>query len=139
MRNALMAAAAALLLTTACSGSDADQQLLWQSRWVLVEPALTSERGPIWFEADAEKRQIYGFSGCNRFFGGFAEGDELKLGPMGMTRMACAESMQTEMLVSKLLQDARGFSLDGERLTLTSGDGQTSVWQATAREPKAKP
>ena len=139
MRNVLIAATAALLLTTACSGGDADQKLLWESRWVLVEPALTSERGPIWFETDAEKRQLYGFSGCNRFFGGFAEGDELKLGPMGMTRMACAESMETEMQVSKLLQDARGFSLDGERLTLISGDGQTSVWQATAREPKAKP
>lgn len=135
----MVAAACVVALMAGCmdDGATNNGEALWQSRWVLVEPALTSEKGPVWLEADKEKQQIYGFAGCNRFFAAFVPGDSLAVGPVGMTRMMCAQ-MATEDQVTALLTDAQGFAISGERLTVKNGKGQTSVWQA-APKGEAKP
>lgn len=51
--------------------------------------AAAEGRGPATIRLDAAKKSASGFSGVNRFFGGYErEGDKLKFGALASTRMA---------------------------------------------------
>ena len=71
------------------------------------------------FDADL---RVSGISGCNRYTGqATVSGQDLTLGPLASTRMACPEAtMNQEDRFLAVLNQAAGWSLDaeGNRLTL---------------------
>jgi heat shock protein HslJ len=73
-----------------------------------------------------------GFSGCNRFTGGFRrEGDTLTVGPLAGTMMACPEPrMAIEKGFLDGLAGKHGVAISGTRLTLTPASGAPLVFQA---------
>src|SRR5688572_13796875 len=71
--------------------------------WTLVElngkPVAAPEKGGApTLRFDAEKKKVNGFAGVNRFFGGYErDGDKVKFGPQGATRMSGSpEAMAAE-------------------------------------------
>ena len=55
----------------------------------------------------AEDNSLNGFGGCNSFFGPYElTGDEIKIGPLGSTMMACETGMTQESVVTSALQQA---------------------------------
>jgi len=73
-----------------------------------------------------------GFSGCNRFNGGFKrDGDTLTVGPLAGTMMACPEArMAVEKGFLDALSGKHGVAISGARLTLTPASGSPLVFQA---------
>ena len=70
----------------------------------------------------AEAGKVAGSASCNRFFGTASIArDSIAFGPLGSTRMSCAEAVQTqEGRYLKALQDAERFTLDGRVLLIYS-------------------
>jgi heat shock protein HslJ/uncharacterized membrane protein len=73
-----------------------------------------------------------GFSGCNRFMGGFKrDGDALTVGPLAGTMMACPEPrMAIEKAFLDGLSGSHRVAIAGDRLTLTPASGSPLVFQA---------
>jgi heat shock protein HslJ len=70
---------------------------------------------------DAEQQRVYGVAACNRYFGGMEilEGQALKVGMLGATRMMCApELMEVELAFHELMRQVNAFAFDGEQLVL---------------------
>jgi len=105
----------------------------------------TSLLGTSWLAEDIEQRgvidmlqstltfetdvRVIGMGGCNAFFGSAKlSGEYLELGPLGSTRMACAESiMDQEFRFLAALEAARQYRLDPETdlLYFTNENGDT--------------
>ncbi len=66
-----------------------------------------------------EDNKVYGYAGCNRFFGNFEikEGGQISFLQMGATKMYCPD-MKIEDEFFKVLNTADNFSLSGEIMTL---------------------
>jgi heat shock protein HslJ len=81
-----------------------------------------------------ESGRLTGFAGCNNFSGGYAlDGDQLKIGPVASTQMACPEpGSSIETAFHKALSGTLRFALDGDHLTATTASGDTLRFQ---REP----
>src|SRR4030095_8234663 len=64
--------------------------------------------------------QLAGHGGCNRLLGHYeTSGNEIRIGPAGATRMACAEPlMALEMACFSALEGARSFRRDKTKLVL---------------------
>ena len=73
-----------------------------------------------------------GFSGCNRFTGGFRrDGDTLTVGPLAGTMMACPEPrMAAEKSFLDALSGTHRIAIAGDRLTLTPASGAPLDFQA---------
>ncbi|MGE5376664.1 MAG: META domain-containing protein, partial [Bacteroidota bacterium] len=55
----------------------------------------------------AEDKSLSGFGGCNSFFGPYElTGEQIKIGPLGSTMMACETGMTQESIVTAALQQA---------------------------------
>jgi putative lipoprotein len=83
----------------------------------------------------SDEGRIRGFSGCNRFTGGFerAGEDGLRLSGLASTSMACAEGMALETRFLRLLAGTARFAIDGSRLTLYGSEGAATLrFQAVA-------
>lgn len=77
--------------------------------------------------------QIEGFGGCNNFSGGYTvEGDQITIGPLMSTMMACADDVNTfESQLLTALQAATTWSVSSGTLDLRDDDGAQQV-QATS-------
>jgi len=77
---------------------------------------------------------IEGYGGCNNFSGGYSvDGDNIAIGPLLSTRMACpdpAGSFESWLLVA--LDNATTWELSGDMLTLRDADGATQVTAQSA-------
>jgi heat shock protein HslJ len=111
--------------------------------WVLTtlngQPAAVADgRGAATLRLDAEKKQAGGFSGVNRYFGGYErEGDRLKFGALAGTHMAgppAAMAGETAFLAA--LAATSHWRLDGPALELLH-DGKVLA-RFTARLPAPK-
>ena len=69
---------------------------------------------------------VGGSSGCNRFTGAYDQkGDELTMGPLASTRMACPpELMEREQQFLTMLGNVRYAEADDRKLTLKDGNGE---------------
>ncbi len=67
-----------------------------------------------------EDGTVYGESGCNRFTGGYeVNGDEITIGPLATTLIACEQSvMDAEQIFLTKLQAAVSFSATDTRLRI---------------------
>jgi heat shock protein HslJ len=81
-----------------------------------------------------ESGRLSGFAGCNNFSGSYTlEGDQLKIGPVASTQMACAEpGSSVETAFHKALSGTLRYSVDGDTLTATNASGETLRFR---REP----
>lgn len=84
------------------------------------------------FQGDT--KQVGGFAGCNRFFSSFTvDGNSLKLGVTGLTRMMC-QDMTVEDAFVKALEQVRSFEVSGTELQLMDEDGTAIIRSKTAGE-----
>jgi len=79
-----------------------------------------------------EGGRISGFSGCNRFMGGYAlDRDRVTIGPLAGSMMACGEqAMALEKAVQGGLAGAHRFAVAGDSLTLTADSGAVLALRA---------
>ena len=105
------------------------------STWNLVglpghdSSALGGAKRPV--TARFEAGRISGFSGCNRFMGGYTvDRDKLIIGTLAGTMMACPEpEMALERAVHGALTGTLRYAISADRLTLTPESGAPLVFQ----------
>jgi heat shock protein HslJ len=75
--------------------------------------------------AAGDGNRVRGFSGCNRFTGGYELNDgRLRFGQLASTRMACVKGMEQEQRFLDALGKTMRFTIHGDGLALYSGDEQ---------------
>jgi heat shock protein HslJ len=74
-----------------------------------------------------ESGRLAGFAGCNNFSGGYTlDGDQLKIGPVASTQMACPEpGASIETAFHAALSGTVRYVIDGDDLTVTAASGDT--------------
>ncbi len=103
--------------------------------WILQtlegeEASLGSGGRAIELQMNAAESTAAGFSGCNRYSGGFSSdgrsthGTAIKFGPMAGTMMACAEGGELEQRYLQVLGRVDAYRMEGETLAFMS-DGDT--------------
>jgi heat shock protein HslJ len=128
MTAARNAALAALLLASACVGAYRMSAPLVQVHWKLValdgRPLQSSaENGP-YLVFETNEQRVRGSGGCNRITGTYRqEGDDLTIGPLASTKMACPD-MATESAFLAGLERVRRYAIAGRNLTLSDADGR---------------
>ncbi len=111
-------------------------QPLEGTTWRLTSPgalaadATGAKAGPL--TVRFQDGRASGFSGCNRFTGGFTRtGDTLTVGPLAGTMIACPEPrMALEKGFLDALSGAHRVAIAGDRLTLTPASGAPLVFEA---------
>lgn len=103
--------------------------------WILgtlegEKASLGSGGQPIELQMDAAERTASGFSGCNRYSGGFTHegasthGTSIKFGPLAGTMMACPDGGDLEQRYLKMLSRVDAYRMERDTLILLS-DGDT--------------
>jgi heat shock protein HslJ len=99
---------------------------------ILALAALLSLAGSEWGVSGTEQYiqfregRVAGHSGCNRYTGSYVqEGENLKLGPLAATKMACAsDRMEQEQSWFQMLDKVRGYEATHLVLKLKAADGK---------------
>lgn len=91
-----------------------------------------------------EDGTLGGYDGCNRYMSGYTlAGDTLTIGPIATTRMACrgpAGAAEQAAAYAAALGTVTGFRIEGEALTLLTGEGATAVrYRAEPASPSTAP
>lgn len=75
------------------------------------------------------KGTVSGKGGCNNYNGGFTvDGNNIKIGPLASTMMACEEPvLKQEMAFFKALENSATYSIQSDKLELRSADGALQV------------
>lgn len=74
---------------------------------------------------DGVAKRVAGSGGCNRLTGPFQlSGNQITLGKLAMTFMACAEGMESEREFLLVLEQVRSWNIFGRQLELFAGDGK---------------
>jgi putative lipoprotein len=101
--------------------------LPWGTQWDLVEAAGPDvEFSRVHVTLGFQDGRAGGRAPVNRYFGTCRElpGGVLELGPFGMTMMAGPpHAMTAETAYLRLLEQVRGYRLDGDRLSLLDAAG----------------
>ena len=89
---------------------------------------------PLFYNGDVETSiefkdgQMSGSVGCNHFGGKYvAKSDVIEFGLIMTTEMFCENVAEQESITLATLQGETGFVLDGNTLTITSKDGNSSI------------
>ena len=100
----------------------------WTLQTLGGEPAGNGAGGkPLDIQFVASEMRAGGFSGCNRYTGGYSRdgadqrGSPLKFGPIAGTLMACEEGSDLEQKYLQMLGGVTAFRLDGDTLQLLAG------------------
>ena len=113
----------------ACGGSSKSIQ----GQWKLVSygspsnqtPAVSDVETSIEFDSNG---RMSGNVGCNSFGGDYkVDGDKITFSPVMSTMMFCEAVAEQEQGTLAVLQDKTTFVLDGNTLTITSADGNSSI------------
>lgn len=104
------------------AGPEGVEWILREMHGKLVAPA--DERGLPTLRLDAAKKQVSGFSGVNRYFGGFERtGEKVKFGMLAGTMMAGPpEAMASEAAFLKALENVSHWRVEKGALDLLQGD-----------------
>lgn len=116
------------LVLTACASPEPPATPEARS-WSLVElrgqalPPTPLQQVP---QLQLREGRISGFSGCNRFTGGYTlQGERLRFGPAAGTRMACQHGMALEAEFLQLLPQVASWRIQGGALTWLNAQGQS--------------
>lgn len=129
------------LLAAACDSSNTDA--LTDQPWALTEivDAAGDSRSPIETSVPTlsfDNLEVTGSASCNRYFGSVEiDGSAIHFGPLGSTEMYCADPgvMDQEVAYLEALASAETWSVDGETLSLSSGDTTLLVFTSGATDP----
>lgn len=124
-----LAIAAALSLLAACSPTPtASAEQLVGPEWLVqdINSQGIIDNSRITLNFDVEGR-LHGRSGCNQYTGSYSVEDELRIGPLAQTKMACPSAlMNQEQRFTQLLGEVNSFSLsETGALVLRTADGKT--------------
>ena len=76
---------------------------------------------------------ISGSASCNHYFGSYKlKRDQIAISGLGWTEMACLDPegiMEQEQTIMKLLSDSSSFSVQGDRLQITTSSGDFLIFQ----------
>ncbi len=103
---------------------------LTNTYWKLIEldgqPVLAgANQRELHMVLTSEGSKVSGFSGCNRFMGGYEQSEgQLQFGQLASTMMACMETMEQEKLFLGALARARSFNIRGESLAIYGDEEQ---------------
>ncbi len=111
------------------------------TRWVLEtlggDAAATGAGGdPVDLQFDAGELRAAGFSGCNRYTGGYSRegvsehGAPLSFGNMAVTMRACMEGEEIERAYLQVLGQVDGFRIEGDTLSLLAGPEVLATFRA---------
>jgi len=95
--------------------------------WRLVSVGGTSagtgaDGRPATLLLDETSGRASGYAGCNTFSGSYTlSGTSISLGPLAMTRMACASGEQLERLYSMALEQTTEWTMTSKGLELRKG------------------
>ena len=138
-RLPLLCALACLLTTSGCTTPASDEVAsaatvpLTETTWRLTQlgDQLVDNPpgdGAVSIQLQAENSRVTGFAGCNRMFGDYSlNGEALKFGQVGATKMACLEEgrMQLEGRFFETLSQVAGWKITDSTLELLDGGGRT--------------
>jgi len=72
--------------------------------------------------------RMSGNVGCNGFGGDYTvDGDQIEFGPVMSTMMFCEAVAEQESSTLAVFQETATLVLDGDTLTITSADGNSSI------------
>lgn len=122
---------------TAAQDSDPLAGTQWTLDSIDGEPVIPGSTITLEFSPErqdaGEDRRVSGSGGCNGYGGVYSlEGDALTISQIFSTLMACADDAVTtqESAYFLALQATTHYTLEGNRLTLTTADGETLVFMA---------
>jgi putative lipoprotein len=109
----------------------------WELQTLDAEPAAKGAGGkPVDLQFFADEQRAGGFSGCNRYFGGYSRegasmnGSALKFGAIAGTLMACPEGEELERAYHQMLGRVDAFRLTDEGLALLAGGEVVATFRA---------
>ncbi len=114
----------------------AQEPMLVGTTWRLTEldgkPAPLGNDGKVaTLELTLDGKRVEGFAGCNGIAGTYeVSGDSLRLGPIAMTRMACAKGMELEQGFVAALDQTRAYRLSSRGLDLLGQHGPVARLEA---------
>ena len=132
------------MLGAGCVGEPVTNAPFEATTWVLVsygdpsdpQAALEDVEVTAVFSRESETGpgELNGFAGCNNYFGSFeTDGNDLNIGDLGSTMMACEEAiMDQEAQYLSALAAADSYSIQGNRLEI-SYDGGAEVLNFVAK------
>jgi heat shock protein HslJ len=132
-RDARIVPVLAVIGWAACSGqppagaAPADAPLRG-THWKLVRlgdaPVEPTERQGPYLEFATDELRVAGSGGCNRVMGAFElDGEEIHLGRLASTMMACETGMEQEQRFLRSLEVVERYRIAGRQLELLGADG----------------
>ncbi len=138
-RTTILMMIATVLAFAGCKSNTGNKAALTANEWQLKEmtsnneKVALSQRVPTIILTDTNT--MYGFAGCNRFFGRYStEGNTIKLEPGGMTMMACPDLKFEDQFV-KALAAMTSYSVENGELKFTDKDKKMTL-VFTKADPK---
>jgi len=123
-----------LFLIVSCSimpGTGSNQ--LSGTTWKLISYAGNNPLPGKNMTASFDTKEIRGSASCNSYFGSYQlKGDRISIGELGWTEMACLDPegiMEQEQAIMKLLSESSSFSIQGDRLQITTSSGDLLIFQ----------
>lgn len=120
----------AMIILSACAGGSSASI---RGQWSLVLHGPTSSQSPaapnVETSIEFKDGQMSGNVGCNGFGGDYnVDGDTITFSPVMSTLMFCEGPVgEQETATLAVLREHATFVLDGNTLTITSGDGSWSI------------
>lgn len=116
-----------LLLASSCIGKKSASESVLFGKWRLTQlrgSALPEGVISPTLEIDLKEKKVWGYGGCNQYFGTITKQDDttLELGKMGATRKACPQD-QVEGVYLEALDAVREYRLSPNRLRLLDAEG----------------
>ena len=95
-----------------------------------------SDEYPITAVFDPEEGTVSGRAACNLYFAGYEiDGDALSISEIGSTLMYCNEpAMELEQMFLTTLMTAKSYTLEDNRLTVTTDDGRLLIFSSGESE-----
>ncbi len=114
-----------LFVLSACGGRTSASI---EGQWKLVSYNQTAAVPDVETSIEFKDGQMNGNVGCNGFGGEYTvKGDAIEFGPVMSTMMFCESVADQESAVLATLQEKTSFVIDGNVLTITSADGNSSI------------
>lgn len=114
-----------------CKSNSGNKAALTANEWQLKEMTANNEKVALSQRAPmivlTDTNTMFGFAGCNRFFGKYStENNTIKLEPGGMTMMACPDLKFEDQFV-KALAAMTTYSIENGELKLTDKDKKITL------------
>ena len=123
-----------LLFAASCSilpGTGSNQ--LSGTTWKLISYAGNIPLAGKNMTASFDAKEIQGSASCNSYFGTYRlKGDQISISGLGWTEMACMDPegiMEQEQTIMKMLSESSSFSIQGNRLQITTSAGELLIFQ----------